>query len=387
MMSDAGSPGLSDIFPEKPEHLGPAEKKTFKPWHKPRKHYIRLNQWKCEAEKLIDQLALRDRPLRYFSLPGEDLIDIRVLHNLCNQKGVSLRCFGLNDSLPINITEVNISRMEVANLPLIWPDSIVLKDDFKMFHDEESKAYNSATGYGPFDIINLDLCDSISRHEDTCYFQAVCKLINYQISKGATPWLFFLTTRTDPDLMHREDLSALVGSIKTNEVNDMAFADNLKSMFGFKLNEISLDELVKKETSIISKIFGIGFGKWLLQLLLSGTPQWVVTMLDSYWYRVERQKKPNMLSLAFKLEPYIEERTDPSGLIQNPVSHRRLDEKPYANIIAEKINKIIDVDLILQNNKVKLNEMIESFKLILDSARYDTDDYAAWAISKLPVFD
>lgn len=386
-MNDAENPSLSDIFPEKPEHLKPVARKEYKPWHKPRKHYIRLNQWQCESEKLIDRLALRDRPLRYFSLPGEDLIDIRVLHNLCNQKGVKLRCFGLNDSLPIDITEVNISRNEVASLPLIWPDSIILKDDFKMFHDEGSKAYNSAIGYGPFDIINLDLCDSISRLEDKYYFKAVCNLINYQIHNSATPWLFFLTTRTDPDLMHHDDFSALVGSIKANEANDTAFADNMNNMFGFKLNEIPLDELVKKEIPIISKIFGIGVGKWLLQLLLSGSPQWVVTMLDSYWYRVEQQKSPNMLSLAFKLEPYIEERTDPSKLIQNPISPSRLDEKPYANKIAEKINKIIDVDLILRNNKVKLNEMIESFKLILDSARYDTDDYAAWAISKLPVFD
>lgn len=85
---------------KEPEALAVPEK-GFKPWHKPRKHFVRLRQWSDEVKALITDLsrmragALPER-LRYLTLPGDELLDIRVLHDACAEKKVRLRYLGFN---------------------------------------------------------------------------------------------------------------------------------------------------------------------------------------------------------------------------------------------------------------------------------------------------
>src|SRR5687767_14563357 len=69
-----------------------------KPWHKPRKQWIRRNQWLKEMSDLCELLKFRERQtLRYLSLPGEDLLDVRVLRECCVARQLKLKYLGLND--------------------------------------------------------------------------------------------------------------------------------------------------------------------------------------------------------------------------------------------------------------------------------------------------
>lgn len=57
-----GSDGfLTELYQEEPEHLSSAPKVEFKPWHKPRKHWVRKNQWQSESVALIDLLGLASK--------------------------------------------------------------------------------------------------------------------------------------------------------------------------------------------------------------------------------------------------------------------------------------------------------------------------------------
>ena len=60
--------------------------KEFKPWHKPRKQFVRREQLSALLLRLYENRKPRDS-LRYLGLPGTDLIDLRYLHEqLCRTK-------------------------------------------------------------------------------------------------------------------------------------------------------------------------------------------------------------------------------------------------------------------------------------------------------------
>ena len=64
------------------------EAREFKPWHKPRKQYIRLRQWCAIVRWLIRKVGMQQGDsLRYLGLPGEDLLDIRSLRGVCERDG------------------------------------------------------------------------------------------------------------------------------------------------------------------------------------------------------------------------------------------------------------------------------------------------------------
>ncbi len=70
---------ISDVVPNNLQHEQ-FPQKEFKPWHRPRKQWIRVKQWKQETLRLVDAITLTDRPLTYLSLPGDDLLDVRVIY-------------------------------------------------------------------------------------------------------------------------------------------------------------------------------------------------------------------------------------------------------------------------------------------------------------------
>ena len=60
------------------EYVAPLpEPKEFKPWHKPRKQFVRRKQWSALLQGLYETREPED-PLRYLGLPGTDLIDSAV---------------------------------------------------------------------------------------------------------------------------------------------------------------------------------------------------------------------------------------------------------------------------------------------------------------------
>jgi hypothetical protein len=89
-----------------------AAKRTPEPWHKPRKHWIRKEQWGKLVGDLLGELMLDGRPFRYLTLPGRYLLDVRHLHDICAQKQVQLRFLGF-DSSRKNDSERDLSMDEV----------------------------------------------------------------------------------------------------------------------------------------------------------------------------------------------------------------------------------------------------------------------------------
>ena len=79
---DAAPEDVDDVYSDEvPEHgLLHQAKAEFQRWHHPRKQYVRINnQWCAAARQLIGDLHLgQGDPFRYLTLPGNELLDVRV---------------------------------------------------------------------------------------------------------------------------------------------------------------------------------------------------------------------------------------------------------------------------------------------------------------------
>jgi len=377
-----------------PEHVFPGKrqkilKKKWKPWHMPRKQWVREKQWVIQISQLIDELNLTDRPLRYLSLPGEDLLDIRVIHGLCERKKVQLHCLGFDDGTysPDTETELNISKHEVFQSPIIYPGSDVKKDDFARISDENSQAYKVAKQNESYDIINLDLCGSFSRRKGRPYYDALRNLINdIQIKERSQPWLFFLTTRADVAAVNGRDLPHHWINLRNNVQRSDTFKARLDRLLDDRFEQINgnvQQELPRLEHAKFGRLFALCIAKWLLRFMLSGSPLWVTEMLDSCWYRVSSAATPNMLSLSFRFHQVTETRQDPTGLTVAPDPPiEEVDEAALAIDALTKTESLVDIDRLLIENPALNNEMVRESKKLLGSARYPIEEYIPWALKK-----
>jgi len=382
-----------DVFQSfAPKHATPGKvtgipKKTWKPWHMPRKQWIRSLQWNAQIGQLIKELDLVDRPLRYLSLPGEDLLDIRVIRELCEKKRIKLRFLGFDNGSysPGSETEINISKSEVFYSPTIFPGSDIKKDDFAMISDVNSVAYKEAKDHGPYDIINLDLCDCFSRAEEPSYYAALLTLINIQVRERTQPWLFFLTTRADRTEVNQDDLPHHWSCLRNNVQLSDAFKARLNSLLDDRFDQINGNIQVLRSLGQVpfGRLFALCIGKWLVRLMLSGSPLWVTEMLDGYWYRVSSAKTPNMLSLAFRFHQVTEPRSDDSGLTgPQQVPAEEVDEPALAIALFEKAEALVDIDTLLMDSPSMRKQMVQESIELLGSARYPITEYPVWADKK-----
>jgi hypothetical protein len=349
-------PLLKDIYQQIEAALPDDGARKFKPWHKPRKHYLRVKQWCVQLRELIEELNYGEGDLiRYLGLPGEDFLDIRTLRGVCTRAKVTLKYLGFDASADRDGEyETLLSRHEISELGFIDPFSVLARDRIERLTLETSTATATFRRIGPFDAINLDLCDSILQTVgDGSYFDALGRLCDLQLTCGrATPWLVFLTTRAIRTQLDDSAREQLIQCIISNIEAHANFAEELSSRLS--LSKRDLERELRNEELLdhpaLVKALGLGLGKWLLKLTLSAHPRVSVRLVQSYSYRVETSE-PDMLSLTFRFEPIIENRRDATGLAptrrENPISPESLLAVELIRGVAE----IVDVDNLLASER------------------------------------
>jgi hypothetical protein len=198
--------------------------KPFLPWHRPRKQFVRERQWCSEIQALHKASPIPDGILKYLGLPGDDLLDLRHFHaTVCDTHDLKLRFLGFNRSArPASAAhaDLNVSLDEVRRMSRVETRSDVIPDDFSLMANESSLAFRRAKELGPFDVINLDLCDGFGAQPpagalENSYYNAVAKLFTLQ-SYFKHPWLFLLTTRVDKPSINAEVLNAFIAKYLQN---------------------------------------------------------------------------------------------------------------------------------------------------------------------------
>lgn len=358
-------------------------KDTFRPWHKPRKQYVRDHQWCYEVKELIRSKPPAEGILKYLGLPGLDLLDLRHFHAaVCDQHDVSLRFLGFNSSArPRSAaqTELNISMDEVKRLSRVHPMSEVIGDNFLLLANQTSVAFQKARELGPYDVVNLDLCDGFGAQEpgglESTYFDAVSSLLSLQARRDK-PWLLFLTTRADRPNINPTVLQILIDKYCSNLDECLSFKEASLELFAIETQEAVMHASGQPEGLL--QIFLTGLCKWFLGLALQHTPPTSVELRSAFGYRVVRDSEhEDLVSLALKFTPTVMPVLDPLGLANS--SARGPEEGPLATRALRQVARRRDADQLLSDDAELLQRMTDATVHLLAQARYDTEKYRDWA--------
>lgn len=391
-MDEQSSDIVEQMFGENPayEVPVPGKKRDFLPWHKPRKQFVRDRQWAGEIDRLLTENPLPDgKSLTYLGLPGNDLLDLRHIHKrICVVKQCLLRFLGFNSGAKASKSdelEMNLSLAEVRSLERVDERSDIILDEFSLLSNQRSLAYARAKAVGPFDIINLDLCDGFGIHpagaEYNTYYNSISALLSLQARQNR-PWLLFLTTRVDRASVDERTLELLMAKYVSNVNESAEFAHKSAHLFGMA-DEESVATGVQSELGHL-RVFLTGLSKWMISLALEGRPPTSVKVKSVMGYRVaDRAQEVDLVSIAFRFDPVDQPMADPLGLARAPQS--TLSEPELALSAIQKIAGIKDVDGLLSANVGLLDEATSEMASLVELARYDRDEFLAWARKHHPM--
>jgi len=375
---------LGGAYPYEPT---PPVKKDFKPWHKPRKQYVRERQWTDLINDLVTQYNPIGNTIKYLSLPGDDLLDLRYLHdNVCVPKELKIKYLGFNKGQnpgPDHDASLEVSRNEINNLPFVDEQSKLLPDDIVRISGSTSVAYTESRDMAPFDIINIDLCDSIAKEDVEEFEENHYNTINTLMALQAyrkDPWLLLITTRTNERKVNP----------KVFEILKKIYLDNLNSCQGFRQKSSSTISVDGKDaldgyctnSAGFSNVFLIGLSKWIQGLCVSQVPQKEVEIKSIMGYKVwPKASAPDMISIALQIIPTATLVSDRSGLSTQKPSY--VDECAKAISMLDQLSSQIDVDNLLLADEELRKSMANDTTQLLKQARYDVDGYDAW-LAKFP---
>ena len=404
-MSSQPSDIADDIIPERPEHIA-SPRTNFKPWHRIRKQYIRRHQWNELAKRNVKESWRADlqkpstiggtaqssmhvsRPLRCLVIPGDDLLDMRALWNEVSPLDCFIHYLGFNEGHGSGEagTDVHVANNVVTSLAGVLPNSQVLRDRFEAIASIDSQAYKYLREYGPYHIVNLDLCGSMfpnTVQDVEPYFTAVNRLLEYQFANQKTNWLLFITTMVEPSVVDHVRMQRLCKPTRANFDTHPPFAETLAGLvprtslqgeaLSVNLTGLSDDQLVD--------LFGVALGKWLLCLGQSPSPKWTVGMRRSYQYTINEDKGAVMLSLAFELTPNFSPPVDATGMSSLSVPARRFPSEAECGVkLAKSVSNMTDVDTELATDAALRTALLDEAADLLASAGYDRDKYVQWVI-------
>lgn len=352
----------------------------FAPWHHPVKQRVRTSQWQMLVHRLISTRNMNGGTLRYFTLPGPDLLDVRVLADICAPQSVAIEYFGFDAAL--QASNVNNQRFEIESAlrqsSKITDQAIIYPDQLQDIALSNSQAARQLSQQRPFDVVNVDACDHLAyapADRGRSLFDALRSLLAHQMDATA-PWLLFVTTRAEPELMEGPGVELR-----------RAVNDNLNSNVGgfglalaglFETDEATIADAVANIWAVPSdrflKLYALGLTKYLLQFFLAQPNRPAnVELASTCAYRVFRGD-PDMLALAFRITPGPRVVFEPG---EQPPSTAALEVERAINA-AERAKRLRDLDRELADNPDLCLEAARGSAVLLSASNYDIEAYAQW---------
>lgn len=405
MMEDAAKEDANDgeltafSLPEEVEELVVPKKLEFAPWHKPRKQYVRKFQWVHHARGVINQLKQAGHlnhgaPLKYLTLPGPDLLDVRLLADVCSTEDVPLQYTGFCHTSESEAERLrrNIHQFSIDHEERISKGSEVHPARIEDVATRRSEAETLLKRNGPYDIINLDACSPIANdnHERTDrLIDAVRKVVEFQLNNSRKPWMLYLTTPFQTDSVSEQSLEALHKQITENAESDEEFAAELSSQFQ---GEETITEYLSRTAELNGIDFvtsaTIGISKWFVHL--ASQANYSVKKMEGYCYSLfaEEPFEPNMISVCYLFLPDEIAIIDGTGLTPNEECEAGVAPiSDHVRALRRSLNLVNLDDLLLAEAETRTS-MIDETKDLLRNAGYSVDDpvdgYEAW-LGNLPM--
>ncbi len=362
-------------------------RRDFKPWHKPRKHFLRLEQWCHETRALLKKECFSScEEIRYLGLPADDMLDIRVMEGVCKKAKIKLRYLGFNSSL--QSSELNLSKHRVNASGFIHQSSVVIADRIEGLSPQARNimARRYLLQHAPFDVINLDLCNSVARAEPDGifpYLEAIRTICDVQLQRRWQPWLMFLTTRTTRDRQSDSVKRNLFSQLLEN-LGNPAFVKALQEKLAMHGDQIRAEVETTKQLEGLDwgRAYVLSLSKWLLHYMMNSDYKCGIRMLPSYIYSVQTGEM-DMVSTAFICEPPLVDREDNTGLtaprLSAVVPPQTPTEPDLAIAIIEQIAAMQDLDKKLKDDRNLREKFIKKSSSLMAAIGYDTAAYAKFA--------
>lgn len=384
-------------FEEEKDDLGPAYvrpvpfdgiPRQFKPWHRPRKQFVRRKQWVSSFADLLNELCRHDNDRKdasYIGLPGSDLLDVRLFAEECAARGLKLRYLGFDRTATGDSLEgayLNLSRDELSKSGNVHRESQVMPDEFSELGDVRSLAYTTANRMS-FDVVNLDLCGSATNEpagQENTIYPALKNVLRVQ-AKREEPWLLLLTATFGKDTQSNHGQSnaeSLVRALK-QRLAECASAETAAQEI-FEADEGSgLSELDACDHDRYSRLLVLAFVSWLCGVGrgIRSSRFRVVSVMS---YRLNKYlPAPNMFSLAVRVTPQEPPVRDVAGLLQE---QEPVDECEELTQHTRRMGRVVDADEALRANEVLFDAMRTEMADILADLRFDRQAYLSSDFSK-----
>lgn len=360
--------------------------REFQPWHRPRKQYVRSMQWSRELGFLVRDLGLESE-LRYLTLPGNDLLDIRHLaETVCTPRGLRLRYLGFNraaspsdDGQP----ELNAAQFSINRLGQIDPESEVFPGDFRVVGNTRSVPWQRVRRAGPFHAINLDLCGGFAGRETVDgipnYFAALQALLQNQRSSDHD-FLLFITTRMDDDSIDTEVRVSLNQVAQSIHDTCTAYASEFASAWGLSTDgqPVCLPEVVGS-----SEAFMLGLTQWIVsQGVTHGLRASVRSFMTYRTGSVNGEDDIVSLAIRFRPDPFVQ--PDAQGLVRTAAVEPSADEKvcEQSTAIPRRVSSRVLVDEILRTQAQDFERCMSEATDLLTAAGYDAGAYRDWVMQE-----
>ncbi|HDS1050480.1 hypothetical protein NPS54_26390 [Pseudomonas putida] len=393
---------LKGAAPKVTVHTAPMLKVDFAPWHKPRKQWIRDQQWGVLIKGIINnlELAKQKRSLNYLSLPGVDLLDVRALEEVCTETNVKVKFLGLNyidSNSHEELAEQALSLNEVRSLEYVDQESTLITERFESLCDNASIASQQVLApHKSFDVVNIDLCASFARYKPGTWnslYTAIHRLFVHQTFCRTEPWLFFITTRTNKEKVDADAFLQLMKSVGEAVSPDLL----IEFMTGRMGVDSALVHPMKLSQETLTSLqhmncFTASFGIWKLRILLSGDYKSESHMHKPFMYHVEsKDAVPDMASMSFWCSRLPPAGIDPTGLssVGNGTVNNRV-EKAFAKQARRAFVSTMDgvnLDTYLAENNDDYQLALARSKELLRRARYSLETYDDWVAEQQAKID
>ena len=376
------------------EEAGVPDPLRFAPWHKPRKQFVRKEQWMRHIRGII--LKLQDKghfdnnePFKYLTLPGPDLLDVKQVADLCGEQGRKLYYLGFcqTDEAESRRLRRNINEFSVSRSDEVVAGSKVILAPFQDIQHSKTEAFVTMSRAGTYDAINIDACDPIANKDQNStgrLIDSIRCLAEYQMNNRRAPWVLFLTTPMQIDSISNESLDVLRQQVEINADSDKQFAEEIKyhCTEGEDLKSY-MDRVCASNGRDFLTIVSLGITKWLIHL--GEQARFRVKIMRSFNYSIFKSEpfEPNMASLCFLFEPISIPINDLTGLTRNP-SENLADSSAVSDHIRalRKSYDMANVDNLLKQDDGLRFKMAEETKHMLRQAGYPVDDpvngYDVW---------
>lgn len=366
-----------------------------RPWHRPRKQFIRMFQWNHYIrEKILSQRRNTglDRTLRILGLPSHDFLDLLSMQELCESEDFDVAYLGYNSQLESGevqsavdlYSQLQDERM-IETSSFINPSSRLVKDRFENIVHDDHLASITLKQFPHFDVVNLDLCGCIvdpNEHRAGAVLDAITELVNRQATGRLSPWLLFVTTFADRESVNRTALQQLLLAINQNVAAVESFRNHFKSSFDVIVENLCTGppDAVELPASVeFRRLFCLAFAKWLSLKLKQTTPNSLISMLPSYEFRHENMDTPMLISLAYLVKPV------PKGGVGGWLNFAidKLEEestKRYEHSVVQLISKcrdLRDLDEITDEPTLK-RQLSEQTRDMLVGCGYRREDVEAF---------